>query len=276
MAKFLLLFFNTCSLMGLLTLLSAPVSAQNTDHLFEHKVVNIGVSFSIPPWVIQESGSGIELDILREALAFSGYQIKVNYLSFALSYSMFEAKKLDGILNVKESSLNTGYVSEPVVTFQNVAISLKEKNYPEQIELSFLKDKSVVAFQNASLLLGDAFNQTVKANPHYEEVAQQSLQIKLLMIRGIDFIIMEKNIFGYYWHEALKDPNLIQATSSFKRPVTLHYLFAPNNYRFAFASEEVRDAFNAGLAKLKSNGGYQAIFDRYNHLRDLHLNHLNQ
>lgn len=234
------------------------------------KQLDIGISFAIPPWVIAENNTGIELDILREALKLSGYQIKPNYLSFALSYSLFEAGKLDGILNATKASVKTGFFSEPVVTFQNVAISLKEKNFPADIDMGFISDKSIVAFQKASILLGEDFSRAISGNLRYQEVAKQNLQINLLMIRDIDFIIMEKNIFGYYWQQAQSDPHLIRAKSKLNRPVQLHYLFKPTNYRFVFATEQIRDDFDRGLKTIKDNGLYDEIFKRYSHLIDLH------
>ena len=261
--------------MGLFSLLCLPAfdaaqAATEQASATKQPALNIGISFAIPPWVIPETNTGIELDILREAFKVKGYQIVPNYLSFAMSYSMFEADKLDGILNVTESSVKNGFYSAPVLSFENVAISLQEKNFPPDIDLNFLSDKSIVAFQKASVLLGETFRQVAAKNLRYQEVAKQSLQINLLMIRNVDFIIMEKNIFGYYWQQALADPHLIRAQSKLNRPVQFHYLFEPSEYRFVFATEQIRNDFNAGLAVIKANGLYDDIFDRYAHLRDLH------
>tara|TARA_R110002167_G_scaffold116338_7_gene291394 strand:+ start:1627 stop:2466 length:840 start_codon:yes stop_codon:yes gene_type:complete len=227
------------------------------------KTLNVGVSFAIPPWVITESDSGIELDILNEALSPAGYEIQANYLSFALSYSLFEAGKLDVVLNAKEAILKSGFLSEPTVTFQNVAISLKDRNYPEAFPPSFLVDKSVIAFQKASVLLNDEFNAMTKQNLMYQEVAKQRLQINLLMIRDIDFIVMDKRIFDYYLQQAKNSPNLVRVRSKLDQAVRFHYVFEPTHYRFAFKSEKVRDDFNVGLAKIRNNGVYDEIFTRY-------------
>lgn len=238
-------------------------SSEAISKLKASKTLNIGVSFAIPPWVITESDSGIELDILKEALSPAGYEIQANYLSFALSYSLFEAGKLDAVINAKESILKSGFLSEPAVTFQNVAISLKNRNYPEEFTPSFLVDKSVIAFQNASILLTDEFKAMTEQNLMYQEVAKQSLQINLLMIRDIDFIIMDKRIFDYYLQQAKNSPNLVRVKSRLDQAVRFHYIFEPSQYRFAFKSEKVRDDFNAGLVRIKNNGVYEEIFNRY-------------
>lgn len=249
-------------------LLTGTLQAQETLH--NAKQLTIGVSIAIPPWVIAENHTGIELDILKEAFAIKGYQVTPSFLSFALSYSLFEADRLDGIMNVKINSVKNGFYSDPVVHFDNVAISLEDKNFPENIEVSFLENKSVVAFQKASLNLGDRFSQMVARNTRYQEIAQQHLQINLLMIREIDFIIMEKSIFGYYWQRALNDPELTFAKAKLNRPIRIHKLFEPTEYRFVFAREQVRNDFNAGLRHIKNNGQYAAIFQRYEHFTDLY------
>ncbi len=265
-------FLGLIVLLSYFSLKTALCFAESNPIQNSTKTLNIGVSFAIPPWVIAETDSGIELDILKQAFLVTGYQVAPNYLSFALSYSLFEAGKLDGVLNAKESSFKAGFFSEPVVTFQNVAISLQENNYPENIDIEFLKDKSVVAFQKASILLGNEFNKMTQKNMMYQEVAKQSLQINLLMIRNIDFIILDKSIFGYYWQQAQNDPNLLRAKSKLNRRVRFHYLFEPNNYRFVFNSEKVRDDFNLGLETIKQNGLYDQILTRYAHLTDLYSN----
>jgi polar amino acid transport system substrate-binding protein len=238
-------------------------SSEIVSKIKASKTLNIGVSFAIPPWVIAENNSGIELDILKETLAPSGYELKPNYLPFALSYSLFEAGKLDIVLNAKKPALKSGFLSDPVVTFQNVAVSLQEKGFPEDISLPFLIDKSVIAFQKASILLGEEFAEMTKKNPMYQEIANQSQQINLLMISNIDFIVMDKSIFDYYLQKAKSNPNLIRAKSKLDQAVRFHYLFKPNKYRFAFKSEKVRDDFNAGLNKIKNKGIYDEIFSRY-------------
>ena len=216
-----------------------------------NSLVNMGVRFAIPPWVITDNDSGIELDILKQALEPAGYKVIPNYLSSTLAYSLFETGKLDGIINAKESAIKTGFFSVPVVTFQNVAISLKERGYPKDITASFLVDKSVIAFQKASILLGDEFEKMTKQNSLYQEVAKQSLQINLLMISNMDFIIMDRSIFGYYWHEARSNPNLLRAKYKLDQAVEFHEMFTPNNYSFVFKTNKMRNDFNTGLAQLR-------------------------
>jgi polar amino acid transport system substrate-binding protein len=233
------------------------------------KVLSIGVSFSIPPWVIKDSDSGIELDILRAALEPYGYEIEPKYMSFGRVYQNFESKKLDGVINVKEGVFEFGFLSDSVVSFQNYAISLRKKNFPETIPMSFLADKKVVGFQEATTLLGSEFRQAVADNPNYSEVAKQHIQVNLLFVREVDFIVMDKSIFGYHWHNAMRSNAGLK--NQYSQEVRFHSLFEKSDYAYIFRDEKVRDEFNQGLAKLKSNGRYDAIFKQYSDLADLYI-----
>lgn len=235
----------------------------------EETVVKMGISFAIPPWVIQEQNAGIELDILRESLALNGVALEPHYVATQRAISLYEEGKLDGVINLHKGTVE-GFYSDPVVTFQNVAVSLAEKSFPEDISIDFLSDKSVVAFQRASQLLGDEFGAMTTSNSRYQEVAQQRIQINLLMIRELDFIVLDKSIFGYYWYQATQDASLKQAYERLDRPVRFHYLFPPSHYPFVFNNEKLRDSFNSGLTRLKQTGAYDRIIQKYNHLTDLY------
>jgi polar amino acid transport system substrate-binding protein len=235
--------------------------------------LNIGVSISIPPWVIKDQDKGIELDLLRQSFNPEQYCVEPNYLSVSLAFQLFEQGKLDGLLNAG-GDVNQGYLSQPVVTFQNVAVSMQEKAFPKVIDIPFLADKSVVAFQKASRFLGDQFSEMAAKNDQYKEVAEQRLQLNLLFIRDVDFIVLDRSIFGYYWSEALKDKRLARFRGQFSRPVTMHALFAPTPYPFLFKDEQVRDTFNAGLAALRKSGEYKKILNSYSDLVDIYVGDL--
>ncbi|MGL5994027.1 MAG: substrate-binding periplasmic protein, partial [Aeromonas sobria] len=55
----------TCLLLLLASLLPGQLLA---------KPLKVGVSFAIPPYVIKDTHRGIELDLLKEAFAGSGYE----------------------------------------------------------------------------------------------------------------------------------------------------------------------------------------------------------
>jgi polar amino acid transport system substrate-binding protein len=227
----------------------------------------IGVSFAIPPYVIKDIDQGIELEILQEAFSVTGKRIRIEYLPLARTFTLLGAGKIDGVINIKKGMLDNVFYSDNVITFQNCAISLAKKNYPDDMDLSFLRDKSVIAFQRAPTILGEAFAAVVAGNDRYEEVAQQDRQVfRLFLERDADLIIMERQIFNYYRKKAMKDRTVGQKAA---QPVTFHYLFLPTDYRFAFKDKTVRDAFNLGLKTIRDNKTYSRIVKKYEKLMSL-------
>lgn len=250
---------------------SSSLAEDSQTVLNQRQIFEIGISMSIPPWVIKENDSGIELDILRESLGEDKYDIRPVYLPFERAYKLFEGGKLDGVMNSKAELAGAGFLSEPVVVFHNYAISLASKGFPENISMDFLRDKSVVGFQKARHFLGPDYAAMARINPHYQEVPKQDLQINLLFIREVDFIVMDKSIFGYHWYKVNKSlSSKLAAKDFFNKKVTFHSLFEQSPYPFLFKDKQVRDDFNQGLEKIKSNGRYQNIHKSYSHLSDLY------
>ncbi len=222
----------------------------------------MGISFSIPPWVIQETNNGLEMELMRAAFAVNGYEVIPSYLPLARTLMAFQEGSLDGVINVRKGMLE-GYYSDVVVTFHNLAVTLKENNL--QIDsLSDLRHKSIVAFQRASTLLGNEFGRTVAFNSDYNEVADQSLQVKQLFKGRTEVIVLEKKIFQYF-HRRLFNRSLelkerfILSEAELRKPIVYHNIFPPTDYRFAFLSRQVRDDFNAGLRAIKASGDYDRI-----------------
>lgn len=236
--------------------------------------LSVGIGLDVPPWVIAEQNAGIEIDILNAAMQSQGYRVKPLYVANGLAMDLFNQDRIDAVINVTDKVVREGvFLSEPVVAMEKVAISLVEKNFPANVDIEFLRDKSVVAFQRASSLLGDEFAAMASANDQYRESHRQRLQVNLLMIRDVDFIVLDKSVFGYYWHAACDDASLKNAKGLLHRPVRFHHLFEPSEYSFAFHNAGVRDAFNRGLARLKRDGSYDRIIENYAHLTALHPQH---
>ncbi len=226
----------------------------------------MGISFSIPPYVITEENAGLELELLRESFAIKGYTVLPSYLPLARTFMNFEEGSLDGVINVKEGMVN-GYYSDVVITFHNQAISLKEKGLKID-SIEDLSQKSIVAFQRASVILGPELAKAVQHNSEYNEVADQSLQVKQLFWERVDVVIMDRKIFKYFrrWlfdrSSTLKGEYIVRG-HDLRRPIVYHNIFPPSEYRFAFLSEQVRDDFNQGLQAIKSSGIYDELLQKY-------------
>jgi len=214
--------------------------------------ITLVAGLSLPPYIIQEENKGIEYDIIKEALANKGHTLKLEYVPFVRL--VVDYKKFDGAVTINESSGVAGNYSEVVVTYQNYAISLKDKNLSIN-SIQDLKPLNIVAFQNATKYLGNEFAELAKDNPNYAEQGNQESQVKMLYSGRADAIVSDINIFKFY-RKNIKNFD----TSA---DITLHEIFPGTDYKVLFNDSQIRDDFNAGLAELKSSGKYQAIIDGY-------------
>lgn len=250
--------YNHYKLMGLMALCSYQTG--NTAEL------SIGVSLSIPPYVIQETNSGLELELLYQALAVKGHNAIIHYLPLARTFHELKEGKLDGIINIKEGMLDNVFYSDVVISYQNCAISLESNRFNIN-SISDLSDKQVVAFQRASSMLGEEFGQMAKTNTGYKEQARQLQQVYMLMKHRANVVVMDKNIFKYYLKQAYLDGRL--NSKELQQQAICHKVFPPTEYRFAFLSAQIRDDFNAGLKHITQDGSLQALQEKYRRLMSL-------
>lgn len=233
-----------CASLWLLTVMSAAA-----------ETVTMSVGLALPPYVIADDNRGMELDIVRAALSEKGHELKVKYVPFMRVKTSLEDGKVDAAMTVNESSGLSGvHYSDVHMTYQNVAIGLQATGHSVS-SVPDLANFSIVAFQDATKYLGDAFASMAAANSGYKEMARQEAQIKLLFTGRTDLVVMDRNIFTFY--------RGAEQSVDVSAPVTLFEVFPPTDYKVAFSNASVRDDFNAGLAQLKSSGRYQQIMDSY-------------
>ena len=225
-----------------------------SDAFGEKKELIMAIGMAIAPYNIPETNSGIELDVVREALGIKGYVIIPKYVPFARRTLELLEKRVDGVLTVNTNSGIEAFYSDEHIVCENVVVSLKKKGLKVET-VQDLKGKSVVAFQEATVYLGEDFAAMARENPRYRELAKQRLQLNLLYGDRVDAIVLDRNIFLH-----LKAKNQKVDTT---QPVDLYRIFKPTPFRVAFSNRKVRDDFNEGLKKLRESGRYDEIIKGY-------------
>lgn len=236
-------------LYGILLLYMSPLLA---------KPLRVGVSFAIPPYVIQEQGRGIELDLLTTAFAGSGYEPRFIYLPLERTFRMLAEGKLDAVINVKPGMLTRVHLSQPVITFYNRVFTLDEVSVRTLSDLTTLR---VSAFQRAQQILGEEFARISTLNARYEEVARQESQVQKLLLGRTDAVILEQRVFYYYLAQLNRD----RRNQGLYHPgrVRQHDLFPPTHYHFAFREAAQQQWFDRQLARMREDGRYARIFATY-------------
>ena len=220
--------------------------------------LRVGVSFAIPPYVIQEQGRGIELDLLTAAFADSGYEPQFVYLPLERTFRMLAQGKLDAVINIKPGMLARVHLSQPVITFHNRVFTLGEVPVRTLSDLATLR---VSAFQRAQQILGDEFARISAQNARYEEVARQESQVQKLLLGRTDAVILEQRVFYYYLAQLSQD----KRNGERYRPELIRQLdlFPPTQYHFAFRQAAQQQWFDRQLTRMKEDGRYARIFAAY-------------
>ena len=215
--------------------------------------LKLAIGHSLAPYVFTETNSGMELDIVKDALAIVGYTAIPIYVPSARRELLLRGRKVDGALTVSESSgLEDVHYSDPYITYQNVAATLKKNDY--RIEtVEDLSGKTILGFQTATKYLGASFQKAVEKSPDYRELANQAKQVELLFRERTQVIVLDINIFLYH-KQRIKGADV---------PVVIHRIFPETPYKVGFLDAEVRDQFNKGLKELRENGRYVEIVAKY-------------
>ena len=209
-----------------------------------------------PPYVF-EDGSGILVEIVRTALESAGHTVKPVYVPIGRGFKMFADKQADGTTIVQESSGLKAAYSENFMQYHNRAFALKARNLQIRA-IGDLKGMSVTAFQNAEKYLGEEFRSAVAGNPKYKEIAQQDAQTHMLLLYRTDVAVMDESIFRYYRQRLIDEKKADRA-----QEYVAFNIFPPTAYKAAFHDAKVRDDFNKGIAAMRKDGRYDAVYRKY-------------
>ncbi len=220
------------------------------------KKIDVAAGWSRPPYIIPESHSGFELDLVKQVLASMGHQANFIYLPFTRTISLLKQGKVDMALTLDANSgVDKSQLGDVFVVYQNVVLSLRE-NKLQINNIADLGEVSLVAFQGASIILGREFLEVTSGNKLYVEIADQRRQLELLLQGEVDAIIADINIF------TALSKSLTGTEQTDK--VAIHPLFPVNRYSAGFKQIELKHAFNQALRQYVAQGHYQKLTQRYN------------
>lgn len=245
-------------LAALLLTLAAPEAGRA-------QAIQVGIGFSIPPYVIRETDSGVEVDVIREALRVVGFEAEFIYLPnlrlpIAFADGSVDCVAANSGYDLTADSGVQAHYSDITVVFQNFAVTLEHRG----LRVGSIRDlagKTVLGFNNAAKYLGEEFAAMAAVNETYSELADQALQVRMLYSGRVDAVISDKRIF-LYWRKQLVDSRDAEAVS-LDAHVVFHPIFSPSPRHVGFRDERLRTLFNQGLHILRANGALRAIEERY-------------
>lgn len=233
--------------------LVAPMAASAAD-------LKIAVPRWGPPYVIPQTLTGIEYDIVKQSLANAGHTMTPMLTVLARIPKEMQAGIIDAAMTMRPETGTNACYSATHIAYRNYAITLEHNNIRIDT-IADLSDKSVVAFQNAHLYLGDEYRKAVQASPGYREEANQVVQAMLLYSGRVQAVVADVNILR--WYASQQDVrNKVDVTQKLR----LHPLFPPTDHYVAFRDPSLCADFNQGLKTLRESGGYDRIIAHYQSL----------
>lgn len=208
-----------------------------------------------PPYVIEEDQSGFELELVRHVFALSGKSVEYVFVPYGRSKKMLGIDNVDAVLTANEEMFpDITTLSDTYITYQNVAISLKNNNI-QLNKIADLSKYSIASFQLANIALGKEFGNAIATSPMFIQVANQEKQVELLVLGRVEVLIMDMKIFEYYV-DKLKLKHA-------KDKVQYHDIFPKSPYKIAFKNTEYMQEFNRSLTAFLSTQAYQNLLAKY-------------
>jgi polar amino acid transport system substrate-binding protein len=228
--------------------------------LVAQKELKVGFPKPIPPYTFENS-TGIEVELFRAIMEPYGYEIKPIIMSYKRGKKSVQKGLIDAMSTMKVIDDNC-YYSDEYIRYHNYAIALKDKNL-KIASMQDLKGKSIITWQDAHTMLGkefyDIFNPNVKESyiKKYREILDQGQQNRLFWADRVDIIILDEMIFKYY-------KKLYKNEFDTSKDVVMYNIIGDyTGYSIAFKDKKLQLEYNKGLKKIKQNGTYKKIFDKY-------------
>jgi len=220
---------------------------------------DIVVAFSPhkPPYVIGKEGRGLEIDIVREALALEGLTLKVDFFDRRYLRQAIKFNRTDAAAGLK--AVDDGlYYSDVYISLQNNIISRSDDDI-KLSSIASLKGHRFAAWRGAHQVLGNEFNEASGngKSPTYLEYDNQLIQNKMFWSHRVDLLIIDQFVFNWYQQD-LSDSFITTDQ------ITLHPLLPKKTlYHIGFETKEFKEMFNSGLSKLKQSGRYDELRAEY-------------
>ena len=227
--------------------------------------VRIGVGSVLPPYVIKEVDGGMEVDIIREALAEAGHRAVFVYLPnprlvLDLGKGDLEGVAVNSAYNLAAEAGYPVFRSDTTLSYRNYAITRRDDDIVIN-SLEDLRGKCITAFFNASKYLGPEYADVVRGNECYRELGDQSLHVGMLYAGRTDVLISDKWIF-FYWRNKLA-ASVKSRGLDLSQPVVFHPIFPPSPRSVFFMDKRLCDDLDRGLKILRKRGGVKAIMAKY-------------
>jgi ABC-type amino acid transport substrate-binding protein len=228
------------------------------SHHLQAKKITVGVG-NFEPFFDEKNKSGLFFDLVKEVFKnMPGYEPTYIFMSNTRLQIEIENKNIDVACNIFKKKNESLFLSLPFFKFTDVAVTLK-KNKIVISEIKDLKDRSIIAYQGATDLLGSDFKKMANANINYSEHPIPFVTTKKLLRTGTEVRIGDVFIF-------LHDLKKLRELKKIKLKITdfdIHYLWDDVFSYIAFKDKHTQEMANKAIGVVKKSGRYKEIYQKY-------------
>lgn len=224
-----------------------------SEEIYE-SAIHVGVDNHQPPYsYVNDNGiiKGFYLDVVHAIGLEMGVDIEISTLAkYQLIEDLIDTKEIDAIVGVDDSEFDDLVYSDPIISSADTIFVRYDNTYI--INLEDIRN-SRVAVQKKSLSIPVVSKYVDSESIVYVDNQQQGIQ--MIMMGQVDCFIGDR-LSGLYTVQKWKQDDFIKIVGDEINSAT---------YRIAFREdkEELIDIFNEGLDRIKKNGIYDKIYNKW-------------
>lgn len=215
--------------------------------------VKVGTIIHNPPYVFENPSAGIDVDIIREAFAYSGISVEIVHAYLSRMAVLLDAGRIDA-MTAYRTRADQCELSEPYGHWHNSIVvrsglELKIRSFDD---LAGLK---VGLFPQAKNIFGQPLIRASASFASETIIFTTPSALRMLSYDRLDAYIGDSWGLDYLFRQS--------AEANEPPPYKVAFAFEDTPRHLCFAVDDLRSAFNQGLNALKSSGRMEEIIGRY-------------
>ncbi|WP_337881319.1 transporter substrate-binding domain-containing protein [Rheinheimera sp.] len=200
-----------------------------------------------PPYIDIKSQSGFELELLKHVSQQTGRCARFLHVPNGRLLEQFNEGQAD-LVSLQRTVPDGLHATAPYIRYENVLIIRKDAVRSVR-RLSDLAGKRLMAFQNASQFLTDDYRRMLPLLASYQEVVEQQKLPSMLLKKRVDALVMDRNIFEYYYRQTAPEDSSLQQ---------LHW-FGVNSYHLLGRDPQLVQQFSQALQQFQQTDAFYQL-----------------
>lgn len=210
-----------------------------------------------PPYQIEKDNSGFLVEISKEALVRSGYEVEIRFVPWVRAMEEGKSGHVDGIIGAwySKERENFFYYSKPIGQSTLSLLKLKERSFPDENieELRKYKIGFVKSYYYPEILDKSMFKNYLLTN-------NTDVLIKFLLYKKVDLIPEVYEVVNYTLKTSYK--NYIGLIEAVGDPLEVNQIYVVFSKKKKNAGKLLGD-FNRELDRMIEDGTFDQIMNKY-------------